>query len=597
MNFMSDIIPRWDLSSVFAGFDSDDYRSALKEVELGCEKLNLLLASPLLHSDFSAWLDQWYQLQNRTGALYESLYAYTEAVSSTDTTDTVAMNNVGIVEKLGLLVDETDRKFTAVLSENRDRLEDFYSSRPEYEHYRFVIQEKIQSYSHQMKLEEENLAQDLQRTGGNAWSRLQGSIIANLVDAETGKTFNQLRNEAYSADSQVRKTAYDKEIALLKGAEIPLAACLNNLKGETITLNARRSWETPLDRSLATARISRRSLEAMIGAIEDSLPFWQDYLKTKASLLGDGDALPFYDLFAPLTDKASQSEPEKVWTFDEARSYIIERFSSFSARMGDFARRAFDQHWIDAEVRKGKVGGAYCTSFPAHKESRVLTNFTGSFNNITTLAHELGHAYHHECIKDADYALMSYPMTLAETASIFSETIVMKDILSRASGFEKVQFCETHLSDANQVLVDILSRFYFERQVFEERRTGELSAADFCRIMTDAQNNTYGPGLSSVKHPYMWALKVHYYSPDFDFYNYPYAFGQLFGLGLYSLYQKEGPSFAERYEKLLVQTGRASCEDVCAAAGFDITGKEFWQGAIAQYRSELDVLKAWNETH
>lgn len=592
---MSDLIPRWDLSSVFAGFDADDYKSALKEVEVGCEKLNLLLESTLLHTDFSAWLDQWYRLQNKTGALYESLYAFTEAVSSTDTTDTVAMNNVGIVEKLGLLVDETDRKFSAVLSENKDKLEDFYSSKPEYKDYRFVIQEKIQSFSHQMKLEEENLAQDLQRTGGNAWSRLQGSIIANLVDPETGKTFNQLRNEAYSADAEVRKTAYDKELALLKSAEIPLAACLNNLKGETITLNARRSWQSPLDRSLATARISRKSLEALIGAIEDSLPFWQDYLKTKAALLDDGDALPFYDLFAPLTDKTSQSEPEKIWTFDEARSYIIERFSSFSAKMGDFARRAFDQHWIDAEVRKGKVGGAYCTSFPAHKESRVLTNFTGSFNNITTLAHELGHAYHHECIKDADYALMSYPMTLAETASIFSETIVMKDILSRASGFDQVQLCETHLSDANQVLVDILSRFYFERQVFEERKIGELSAADFCRIMTDAQNNTYGAGLSSVKHPYMWALKVHYYSPDFDFYNYPYAFGQLFGLGLYSVYQKEGPAFAERYEKLLVQTGRASCEDVCAAAGFDITGKEFWQGAIAQYKSELDVLKAWNE--
>ena len=210
-----------------------------------------------------------------------------------------------------------------------------------------------------------------------------------------------------------------------------------------------------------------------------------------------------------------------------------------------------------------------------------------------TLAHELGHAYHAWCVKDLDYPFVQYPMTLAETASIFAETIVMKDMLSKTTGFERAKLLEMHLSDGNQVLVDILCRFYFERSVFEQRRTKELSAADFCRLMADAQNKTYGSGLSKERHEYMWAVKTHYYIPSFDFYNFPYAFGQLFALALYARFEKEGDSFPERYKELLQNTGSFSCEQVCRKAGFDIQTKEFWQNGIRTFADELKELKTY----
>ncbi len=587
-------IPRWDMSSIFSGFGGKDYEDAFTTITNDYKKLDELIAGVDLSPDFGAWLKEYIEISNKADALLYSLSAYTEAVYTTDTTDPVAMNNCSRIEKMMIPFRATSLNFQKVLTAHAQDLPKFYTTYPQFADYEYIFSHYLESFKHTMPVEMETLAAELQQTGGNAWGNLQQSIIANLVDAETGKTFNELRNDAYSADPAVRLDSFKREVALLKGMEIPLANCLNNLKGETVALLKRRNWNSALDRSMFYAHASKETIDALIGAIEDSLPFWHDYLKTKAKAVSGADALPFYDLFAPLPAKGADAEnaKETMWKFAEAKDYIIERFSSFSQDMGDFARYAFEHNWIDAEIRKGKVGGAYCTSFPAHKESRVLANFTGTFSDVFTLSHELGHAYHAYCIKDADTALADYPMTLAETASIFAETVVMKDLLKQADGFERARLCETHLSDGCQVLVDILSRFYFERSVFERRGSEELNAADFCALMTKAQENTYGPGMSE-KHPYMWALKSHYYSTGLDFYNYPYAFGQLFGLGLYACYEKEGKAFTEKYKELLVDTGKMSCEDVCRKAGFDITKKEFWKNAIAQYADELATLKEY----
>ena len=256
--------------------------------------------------------------------------------------------------------------------------------------------------------------------------------------------------------------------------------------------------------------------------------------------------------------------------------------------MGAFAKQAFDSGWIDAEVREGKVGGAYDEDFPKGHQSRILSNFSGEFGDLITLAHELGHAYHFSCLKGKPAVFFRYPMTLAETASTFAETIVKKDIISKCSDADLLQILDIDLQDASQVLVDILSRFYFERSVFEKRSQGELSASDFCDLMRDAQEKSYGCGLSSERHEYMWAVKSHYYSTDLDFYNFPYAFGQLFAAGLYSRYKKEGPAFVKIYADLLSHTGSMSCEDLCKQAGFDITTRDFWRDGIQMYAAEVE---------
>lgn len=595
--------PKWDLSAIYSSIEGEDYLLALKNLEKSFDSLKKRLSDAEKDQNFPVWLKKTLEIRNTAGALYQSLLSYASAAYTTDTTNTTYLNAVSVLQEKGLTAKELDRSFRAVLTAHSQELDKFYTSFPQYEKYRFILEEAVKAQKHQMSDAEESVANDLQRFGADAWSRLQEQIISNAVDTETGKTFNELRNEAYAAERAVRKTAYEKETALLKQNEIALAASLNNLKAATISLNKRRGRKEAIERSLFECRMSRKTLDALIGAMEDALPMWRSYMKTKAQLLGI-EKCAFYDIFAPLKAPhnatkganpapGSELQGEKVWTFNEAKKYIIERFSSFSEDMGNFARHAFENNWIDAQVRRGKVGGAYCTDFPFHKVTRVLSNFTGTFSDVTTLAHELGHAYHGWCVKDLDYPQTLYPMTLAETASIFAETIVMKDQLSKTSGFERAKLIEMHLSDGNQVLVDILCRFYFERSVFEERSKSELSATDFCRLMEKAQNDTYGSGLSKERHPYMWAVKSHYYIPDLDFYNFPYAFGQLFALALYARFEKEGSSFPGVYTALLKDTGSYSCETVCRKAGFNIESKDFWAQGIRVFAEELKELKAY----
>lgn len=610
---MSNNIPRWNLDSIFSSIDSPEYQKALADFTTGMENLENLLESAgnfiknaSENFDFPVWLKGFLEADEKVSSLCSSLNAYAYIIYSVDTTNTDYLNNITRIDNLTLRYRQLDLTFKSVLLANSGRLEDFYKRFPEFEGYRYILNETLEETRHQMSPAEEKLAGELQQTGGDAWDRLHEQLISNLKDAETGKTFNELRNDAYSADSKVRKSSYLKEIALLKQNEIAFAACLNNLKGETLTLNRHRKWQKPLDRSLSSARLSQKTLGALISSIEESLPLWREYFNLKADFLHknnltvsqDKKGLAFYDLFAPLVstplNKRDNSEKgllSKEWTFDEARDYIIERYSSFSAEMGEFAKKAFAENWIDAEVRAGKVGGAYDEDFALGHQSRIMTNFTGAFSDIITLAHELGHAYHFSCMKGKPSAFFSYPMTLAETASTFAETIVKQDMISKCSDAEKIQILDLDLQDVSQVLVDILCRFYFEKSVFEEREKGELNADDFCRLMREAQEKSYGNGLNTERHEYMWAVKSHYYSTGLDFYNFPYAFGQLFAAGLYARYQNEGAAFAKTYAELLSNTGNMSCEDLCKKAGFDITKKDFWKSGIEMYAREVGMMK------
>ncbi len=604
---MTDNIPLWNMNSIWSSLESTEYKKSFDEYISGMDAVDGLLSdSTRIKEDFNGWMNEFLKLSNKTGALEESIAAYAYSVYSTDTTNKKFLDNLSLIEELEIRSGNQSLKTEKIFLENKEKLDSFIAENPEKSQYRFLFDEILSHASHKMDDAREQLAMEMQRTGGNAWARLQEQLISNLKDTESGKTFNEIRNDAYSAEGTVRKNAWKTETRLLKQNEIAFSACLNNLKGETVTLNKYRSWNAAIDRALSSSRMKKETLDALISAIEESLPSWRRYLQHKASLLKKAGAtesssgteqnpgLAFYDLFAPLPDNQPANERKeksilsKIWTFEEAKAYIIERFSSFSEKMGKFAEHAFNSGWIDAKVRSGKVGGAYCQDFPYQKESRVLSNFTGAFSDVITLAHELGHAFHHNCIIHNDYLLSSYPMTLAETASTFAETIVKQDILAKASPSDRQQILELDLQDTCQTLVDILCRFYFERQVFEERKSGELTAEDFNRIMAESQEKSYGCGLSSERHEYMWAVKSHYYITGLDFYNFPYAFGQLFSAALYARYKKEGKSFVETYCQLLGDTGRMTCEDLCKKAGFDIMEKEFWKSGIQMYQEEIE---------
>lgn len=611
-------IPRWNLDSLYPSLDSTEYKNDLLELEETFSKLQVQLDAP--KSDFPAWLNSYLALLNKEAFLLKTLGAYAYIIYSTDTTNPAYMNNLNLMDKYDTRAQQIFIKFSTILADNEKFLENFYKQYPEKEEYRYLLKEIIEEKSHQMVPELEELASKMSHTGASAWALLQEQIISNLHDDE-GKTFNELRNDANDADPALRKSSWEKEVALLAQNRIAFGAALNNLKGEKITLNEKRGWKEGLDNALFNSRLSRKTLDALIGAIEDSLPVWRKYFQAKAALLRASNStvsktagtkehpgIAFYDLFAPIEkpkalgksdkdDDESTSLISKKWNFKEACDYVIKKYYSFSKNMGDFAQNAVDQQWIDALVRPGKVGGAYDEDFPKGHQSRVLSNFTGAFSDIITLAHELGHAFHFSCMKNKDPLFYDYPMTLAETASTFAETIVKQDMISNSQGFDRMKILDLDLTDTSQVLVDILCRFYFEESVFQARKNSELTADDFCKLMMQTQEKSYGQGLNDEKtpdgsnyterHDYMWAVKSHYYITSLDFYNFPYAFGQLFAAGLYQRAKQEGPDFAKTYEELLSQTGSMSCEELCKKAGFDITTKDFWKSGIEMYAQEV----------
>jgi oligoendopeptidase F len=310
------------------------------------------------------------------------------------------------------------------------------------------------------------------------------------------------------------------------------------------------------------------------------------YLHAKAHALGI-ERLAWYDLFAPMAGGGQQE-----WSFDASREFIVRQFGMFSPRLSQFAGRAFEQQWIDAEPRDGKQDGAYCM-WVRGDESRVFANFKPAFAGMSTLAHELGHAYHNMLLAPRPMLQRDTPMTLAETASIFCETIVRNAALQSASEAEQREIIEASLMNSCQLVVDISSRFLFEREVFERRRQRELSARELCEIMERTQRETYGDGLDQqTLHPWMWAVKPHYYSTGRSFYNFPYMFGLLFGLGLYSHYQADPEAFRARYDDLLSATGLADAATLAQRFEIDIRAGAFWEGSLGIIKADVDRFEA-----
>ncbi len=584
-------LPRWDVRPVYPGFDSPEYLADREELaRRASEYLDHLGSSPG-PADFAAWLRRAISLSNEAGSLAETLGSYAYVRFTTATTDQAALAELNRLEEMELPLKRAGVLLRNVLASRKAEVEALAAADPRIAPYAFHLREETFRASRQMSPELEDLAEDLNRSGGDAWGRLQeqvSSTIRMLWDEASGerKTTVQLRALASDPDRSVREKAYDLEMRAWDGMKIPLAAALNGVKGFSVILDRRRGWSGPLEKSVEQARITRQTLDALIRAMEESLPLWRRYLKIKARCLGV-PACAFYDIFAPVGDAA------RSWGFPEARGFIAEKFGAFSPEMGEFAERAFREGWIDAEPREGKVGGAYCISFPDRGVSRILCNFDGSFAEVSTLAHELGHAYHHEVIKDIPYRLAQYPMTLAETASIFAETVVFEEAVKGMPPRQRMGLLELNLQNACQILVDILSRFYFEKSVFARRPSAELGAEEFCDLMREAQDATYGDGLERDKrHPFMWAVKSHYYSPDLAFYNFPYAFGLLFGVGLYARYREEGPSFAAAYRRILAQTGRMGAVELARQAGFDIESREFWRSGVGVFARQVDEFEA-----
>ena len=581
---------RWDLSNIFPGLESEEFKKAFSETPTLIENLmdyfqqNLSPLTPeedknKLNLALAGYIDQFNLTITHVGKVANYIYSFI----STDSYNKVATRLMSEFEQMTVRLENQDVIFKNWLAGMESRIEEIISVGGTVADHDYAIKEIVHFSQFLMSQKEEELASELNLSGASAWEKLQGVITSQLIseieiDGELKKLPSPaLINLRSHPNEEVRKKGYEKEMEAWKSVEEPLAAALNGIKGTVITLNKRRGRKDAVESAIDMARIDRETLDAMLSAMHDSFPMFRRYFRAKAKRLGQ-EKLPWWNLFAPV------GKSDTKFTFRESRDFILDNFAKFSPDLADFAARAFDNNWIDAEQREGKMGGAFCMDIPGTGESRILSNFDGSLDQVSTLAHELGHGFHNDCMEKAGRTQLQQrtPMTMAETASIMCETIISNASLKQAKNAEEeLSILEGMLNGDSQVIVDIYSRYLFEKEVFERREKSDLSAEELCEIMERAQKATYGDGLDeNYLHKYMWTWKPHYYSAQLSFYNFPYSFGLMFGTGLYAIYQERGDSFIPEYKDLLSSTGLGSAAELAQRFGIDIRQKSFWEGSL-----------------
>lgn len=577
---------KWDLSVLYSGYDdpkyNKDYEKALELIEKNkCEQLDV--ENPIKS------IEEHLALEIELNSVVSELFSYSNLRVSTNVNDYEALAQMG---KIRLALQETvsaDVNFTKFLKDLD--LDDLALKSEIIKEHLYRLKRTQQNALHMLSDAEEVLASKLQLVGSSSWGDLQSKLTSNLLIEVAGvdgkHPLSSVRNMAFSSDAKLRKAAYEAEINAYSQVETAVAMALNNIKREVNIMMPLRGYKSGLEKTLQQSRMTEATLNAMIEAIKEEAPRFRDYFKLKGLMLGHRNGIPFYDLFAPV------GKLTKEYTYEEAKDLVLSAFKSFSLPLYELGKEAFENRWIDVLPHEGKRGGAFCAGLSNHNQSRILTNFTGSLINVQTLAHELGHAYHGRVIQNNSELNRSYPMPLAETASIFCQTLMSKKMIEEITDpMEKLTVIEVSLHEDSQCVIDILSRFLFESMVFEAPISKPLSTKDLCNMMLEAQDASYGDGLDpNYKHPYMWVCKSHYYSAGLNYYNFPYAFGLLYGKGLYKQYLKDKEGFVKKYDKMLMATGLMSVEEVALTMDIDITKKEFWIESLKFIEEEIDLFE------
>lgn len=588
-------LPRWDLDGIYPGAESLAFANDLEAVMSGIDRLvalydqhEIAADGPELDPDDAATrADAVIEASNHFHGQLRPLAAYLHARLTTDTADEVAAARNSRLQvrlaELGALASRWEGWVA------RHEPESLAARSPVAAEHRFALDRAAAAASHRMSDGEEALAAALRPSGSLSWSKLHRDLTSAIVveldrgDGPERLAMSTTRGLATHADTGVRAAGHAAELAAWEQHEVPLAATLNGAIGERVVLNRRRRWDDDLDAALFANNVDRGTVEAMHAAVDRSLPAFRRYLRAKAEVLDPGAApgLAWSDLFAPVAD-GSTAIP-----WPDALDRVRDAFSRYDPSLVALLDRAVADRWIDAEPRSGKVDGAFC--LPVRPgESRVLLNYDGSAKSVSTLAHELGHAFHGTQLAERTPWQRTTPMALAETASIFCETLLVESLLTDAGTDADLRLAllDVDLQGATQVVVDIRSRFLFEHELCRRRAERALAPSELCGAMGDAQAAAYGNGLrSGSSHRYMWAVKSHYFTP---FYNWPYTFGLLFGLGLFARFVADPDRFRQGYHDLLSRTGMDDAATLADAFAIDVRSEEFWAGSLGVLERRID---------
>lgn len=590
----ADDLPRWSATDLHESFDARSFTDAMERTGADASRLEALFEDHGIRAveprpvtaDDGAAADAVVAALNDFHAHAELTEAYIYASTSTNSFDERAEALLAEHEMTATRVRPLTARFAAwIAALGVDALSDVS---PAVAEHREPLLKLAARSEHQMSEAEEGLYAALLASGSSAWGQLQQTVTSQLtttVHMPDGTTrtlpMAAVRGLASNADPAVRKAAYDAEMTAWPQVATACAAAMNGVKGEANVVNRRRGWPSPLDASLFANSVSRPTFEAMHQAVTDSLPDFRRWMRSKARLHGHDGPLPWYDMFAPLPFAPS------AISWDDGIDIVRNAFHAYGGPLGGIVDRALQEQWIDAGPRPGKVGGAFCMPF-VDDRSLVLLNWSGSVDSAQTTAHELGHAYHNTQLARRTPLQKAVPMALAETASIFCETLVVEEGLQRLHGRDRLVMLDTDLQGSNQVVVDIRSRFLFETEVFTRRQRRTLGVSELNELMLQAQADAYGDGLLlETRHPHMWALKPHYYGSHF--YNWPYTYGLLFGLGLYAQYRNDPERFKAHYDDALSRAGMNTAEELGAVFGFDVTDLAFWTASLDVVRTRIDA--------
>ena len=576
----------WDLSVLYNGLHTDEYL-ADKNALVGYVSDLLSLSETIGKIADNKIIDSYLKINEQLLLTEERLLSYLNMRIATDASDLEAKSQFGIILDIVSGVAKSESEIESYIGKLED-LDSIIASNPFFTQYKYLLSNLRRDSKYILKGGEEQILAKTNAYAGQAWSDLQSTLTSSLKIPFNGEvlTLSDIRNLAFDADKNVRKSAYEAELKAYDEIKESVAFSLNSIKMQAITEAELRGYSSVEDKTLKSSRVKKQTLDALLKAIKNSLPdFWR-YFKKKAQILGDTNGLPWYDLFAPV----SCSFDEQVFTPESAKEYLLKVFLPVDKELSHMIEEAFDNNWIDFYPRVGKTGGAFCMELLEQRQSRILTNFGGKFTDVMTLAHELGHAFHNLNIYDNPPLATSYSMPVAETASNFNEVIVMDYALKNAkSKGEKLTLLESKLSDTAQIICDIYSRYLFEKSVIDERKEKFNDANGFGEKMKIAQLESYGDGLDkNFLHPYMWICKSHYYDASLSFYNWPYAFGGLFAQGLFAEYKRRGQGFIPYYKKMLKATPVNDAEDVAKIVGVDLSSEKFWNEGLSYFKNLID---------
>jgi pepF/M3 family oligoendopeptidase len=586
----------WDLESIFPGGSQSPqlaaFIDALEADITAAEKVNL--PGPLTEASQSTWIET-FQRQYDLAARLWHVRSFVGCLVSQDVKDERALQTNARLDVFGSRLGTMATRLSAAAADQPDAAWQALMATPELSPVAFDLSEDRERARQKMPPDMEALAGELATDGYHAWNRLYSIVSGNkqVEFEEDGATkpmsLYQLQNKFNSdPDREVRRRAFETfETAWGELASV-CAEALNHQAGYRLTLYRHRGWDSILQEPLQNNRFSLDTLEAMWDAIGRRGDKLLDYFAAKARLLGI-DKLTWYDVDAPV------GSLETTFSFEEAGDFIVNNFKNFNGEIAEFCRMAINKRWIEAEDRPGKRAGGYCTGLPLLGESRIFMTFDGSYGSMSTMAHELGHAYHGWVMRDLPIGARGYTMSLAETASTFNQSVVTDASLKAADDDQtRLSLLNEKLNEATAFLMNIRARFDFERTFFAERAKKHLSVDELSALMVAAQKTAFHDGLAEDGyHPLFWASKLHFYITRAPFYNFPYTFGYLFSNGVYQRALDEGPGFKERYVALLRDTGSMPTENLVQThLGVDLTRADFWESAVDRVLDNVDDFVA-----